>query len=101
MTYTYFCKKCEEVFELGFPFSKNPERVPCPDCKEQCGIYFGSMTFLLKGGGWPGKTHSLNREMTARNEAAGRRMKGTWGEKGPVRTVAHDYGNGDVREVRD
>ena len=40
----------------------------------------------------------FNKEMTDRNAAAGRRMRKEHGD-GPVKTVAHDYGNGDVREV--
>lgn len=99
MQFDYKCPECSMVFEMTFPIGKAEETVKCPECGESAKRAFTSCSFILKGGGWPGKAGSFNAEMTERNEAAGKRMRKEHGD-GPVRTVAHDYGNGDVREVK-
>ncbi len=33
------------------------------------------MSFQLNGGGWPGKSSKFDKEMTKKNEAAGKRMR--------------------------
>lgn len=99
MLYEYHCQNCEVVFEVSFPIGKASETVKCPECENESKRYYSSCNFILKGGGWPGKANSFNKEMTDRNEAAGRRMRKEHGD-GPVKTVAHDYGNGDIREVK-
>lgn len=98
MIFTYRCKECGKGIEADFRIGKAPSEIGC-----ECGAYakrsYESMSFVLKGGGWPSQGSRLNTEMTKRNEAAGRRQGKEWGS-GPVKTVAHDYGNGDVREVK-
>ncbi len=97
MVFEYACKACEIKFEKNFPIGKADGEVPCPECKEDCKRHYGNMSFILKGGGWPGKTNSMNKEMTDKNEAAGRRMRK---EHTPMKMIAHDYGDGDVREIK-
>ena len=97
MLFDYKCSGCEIIFEADFPIGKAEKEVPCPECSEPSKRVFTSCSFILKGGGWPGKSGSFNKEMTERNESAGRRMKDN---VPPIKTVAHDYGNGDVREVK-
>jgi putative FmdB family regulatory protein len=99
MTYDYQCSECGIAFEEQFPIGKAEKSVPCLECGSQSKRIFTSCNFILKGGGWPSKKISFNEEMTARNETAGRNMRKEHGD-GPVRLVAHDYGNGDVREVK-
>ena len=99
MTYEYACHTCELLVEENFRIGGAPEKVSCPECKGECKRHYGSCNFILVGGGWPGKSNSFNKEMTERNERAGRRMRKEHG-KPPVNLVAHDYGNGDIREVK-
>ena len=101
MLFDYKCKECETCFELDFPIGKADGEVPClvEGCDGTAKRAFLSMTFQLKGGGWAKKGARLNTEMTARNERAGKRMRKEHSDGG-VRLVAHDYGNGDVREVK-
>jgi putative FmdB family regulatory protein len=99
MIYEYKCFGCEIIFEKSYPIGKAEDKVSCPKCDNEAKRAFTSCSFILKGGGWPSKKASFNKEMTERNEQAGRRMRKEHGD-GPVRTVAHDYGNGDVREVK-
>jgi len=77
MTYEYFCEKCETVLEADFPFGKAPKKIDC-ECGESCERFYGDMNFILKGGGWPSKKISFNKEMSDRNAKAGERMRGTW-----------------------
>lgn len=100
MLYDYRCSECGAVFEEDFPLGKAEKEAPCPGCGSKAKRAFTSCNFILKGGGWPSKKNRFNKEMTERNERAGRRMRKEHG-KGPVRTVAHDYGDGDVREVKE
>ena len=99
MKYEYACHACEAIIEEEFRIGQAAETVACPGCGNECKRHYGSCNFILMGGGWPGKKNSFNKEMTERNEAAGRRMRKEHGS-GPVKTVAHDYGNGDIREVK-
>lgn len=98
MLFQYLCRECEVIVERDFRVGNADPEVVCPECKGVCSRHYGSMTFILKGGGWPGKTQKLNQEMTSKNEAAGRRMRG---QTPGMRTVAYDYGDGDVRDVKD
>lgn len=80
MIFEYMCPKCQIVLERNAPIGKAPETVTCPDCNVLCERFYGSMNFILKGpaGSWPGKKLSFNKEMTERNERAGRKMRKTW-----------------------
>ena len=99
MLYDYRCEKCHTEFEMNFRIGTAESTVECPECKATANRAFTSCNFILKGGGWPSKKGSFNNEMTKRNEAAGKRMRKEHG-KGPMTLVAHDFGNGDVREVK-
>lgn len=96
MLFDYSCKSCGEVLEKDFPIGEAPSSIEC-ECGERAKRSFGC-SFILKGGGWPSKFHRFNKEMTERNEAAGRRMRKEHGD-GPLKQVAWDHGNGDIREI--
>ena len=98
MTYEYRCRDCNKDIEKDFPIGKADGEVPCPSCGDMAQRAFNSMSFILKGGGWPGKSNRMNGEMTARNKRAGERMRGN---KPGVELVAYDYGDGDIRDVKD
>ena len=78
MMFQYKCWDCEEVIEKEFPIGKADEKVPCPKCKKEVERFWGEVSFVLKGDGWAGKNIAFNREMTQRNEDAGKRMEKTW-----------------------
>ncbi len=94
--YSYYCEKCDSVFDKDFDFGKAPNNVKCDRCNTDCKRSYDSCSFVLKGGGWPGKSMKFNKEQTDKNINAGIRQKD---RKPPVRLKALDYGNGDVREV--
>ena len=96
MKYEYSCPSCSQVFDGNFPMGTASATVVCPRCKKQAHRYFGGMSFVLKGGGFPSQSMKFNKEMTEKNAKAGRRMK----DNVPgLRRVATDYGNGDIRPV--
>jgi len=97
MVYEYHCRECGIYFDADFPIGKAPKEVSCPECSKPGVRAYRSCNFVLNGGGWPSKSARFNAEMTKRNEQAGERMRRN--RKPPVRTVAHDFGGGDVREV--
>lgn len=78
MIFEYKCPKCESVIEKDAPIGKAPEYIICPDCEIRCDRFWNNMNFILKGGGWPGKKISFNKEMTDRNDKSGEKMRGTW-----------------------
>jgi len=100
MVYSYRCKDCDLGFEKNYPIGQAGTSPACPDCNCDNTTRVYSCDFILKGGGWPSRSNLLNKEMTDRNERAGKRMRVEHGEEGPMKIVAHDYGNGDVREVK-
>jgi len=100
MLFDFGCKQCEVRFEVDFRVGEAPAHIECPDCGSEAKRQFTSCNFILKGGGWPSKKGSFNKEMTDRNERAGKRMRVEHGEHGPLKLAALDYGNGDVREVK-
>lgn len=77
MKFEYCCEK-HGVFEEQYGIGRAPTKVPCPSCQVVCPRYYGNVSFILKGGGWPSKKQSFNQEMTKRNEQAGRKMRKTW-----------------------
>jgi hypothetical protein len=98
MLYGFHCKSHGD-FDIDLPIGTAGQTAKCPDCGVESKRTYTSCNFLLVGGGWPGKSNRLNSEMTQRNERAGARMRKEHGD-GPVKTVAHDYGGGDIREVK-
>ena len=95
MLYEYYCEACDKVFELDFKMGEAPKTSTC-ECGKSAERYFGNVGFILKGGGWPSKTGRTKAQQTANNEAAGKRMHKN---RDKLKTVAHDYGNGNVKEV--
>ena len=98
MLYDYRCHICSHEFELDFKIGEAKKSVPCPLCHSDSKRLISHCNFILKGGGWPSKKERFNKEMTKKNELAGSRMLREHGEP-PMKLVAHDYGNGDIREV--
>jgi len=90
MFYDYRCSGCETTFERDFPMGKAAKEVECPECGSTAKRAFGC-NFRIPD------ASKFNREMTERNRKAGERQKDN---VPPVRTVAYDYGNGDIREVK-
>jgi len=72
--FDYKCESCGEVLERDFPVGKAPQTIKC-SCGESAGRFYGSVSFVLKGSGWPSQTHRRKAEGLAANEAAGRRMR--------------------------
>lgn len=95
MIYEYFCEKCNIVIEYDFDIGKAKNSIKCK-CGTKCSRYYGGFNFLLKGGGWPSKKRTFNKEMTEKNKNAGHRMRK---EHDSPKLVGYDYGNGDIREI--
>jgi putative FmdB family regulatory protein len=74
MIYEYQCKDCTEVFEQNFSMGEAKEYTKC-ECGGEAKRFFGSMSFVLAGGGFPSRDARFNKEMTERNEKAGKRMR--------------------------
>ena len=83
MIYEYACEECQIIIEESFPMGEAPSFLICNDCRNVCSRYYGAMNFVLKGGGWPGKTLSRNKKETEKNIDAGDRMEESWGHTRP------------------
>ena len=100
MLFPYQCKKCSNRFDGSFPIGQAPRETRCPKCKGLSKRVYEGMSIAVK---IDGRTHgqvaksgTFGEEMKRRNLQAAQRMKG---KKPPVRAIAHDFGNGDVREI--
>jgi putative FmdB family regulatory protein len=58
-TYQYECERCG-AFDKRFVMGKAPEKVKC-SCKRDAARHYGTMNFILKGGGWPSKEIKENK----------------------------------------
>lgn len=96
MLFSYECQKCGKRFDGEYPIGKAPRVTPCPACKSDSKRVYAGVSISVKVSGRAASS-TFGEQMKARNLAAGHRMKG---RKPPVRTTAHDYGNGDIREVK-
>jgi len=96
MLYEYQCEKCGEKLEGAFRMGEAPRTVECR-CGAEASRVFSTFALSINGG--IDRKTTFGEEMKQRNERAGRRMRKEHG-KGPVRTVAYDYGNGRVEEVK-
>lgn len=96
MLFPYQCQKCKKRFDGEFPIGQAPRQTPCPSCKGDGKRIYEGMSIAVKIGGSFARSATFGEQMKARNVAAGHRMQG---KKPPVRPIAHDYGNGDVREI--
>lgn len=100
MLFDYRCHECGHAFEADFRIGHAEKQVECPECQGIAKRAYTTCNFQLKGGGWPSKKERFNKEMTKRNERAGQRMRKEHGDP-PLKPVAYDYGNGDVREAKE
>ena len=73
MVYEYKCLDCDKIIEKSFSIGRADTTVDC-ECGKSAKRCYRSMSFVLKGGGWPGRSNKMKNEQTANNEAAGRRM---------------------------
>jgi len=73
MIFTYECDDCGMI-ERDYDIGKAATFVKCPCGKKAKKIITGGVV-IFKGGGWHSNTRTLNKEMTKRNEKAGRRMR--------------------------
>ena len=73
MIYEYECDKCG-VVECEFDIGQAPSEVKCK-CGKKISRHYGSMNFILMGGGWPGKRIARDNEQTKLNNKAGSRMR--------------------------
>jgi putative FmdB family regulatory protein len=94
MRYEFECGKCGEMVEQAFRMGEAPEKVKCPSCGKIASRVFSSVALKINGG--INRTSTFGENMKSQNQKAAKRMKG---RKAPVRTVAHDYGGGDIRGV--
>jgi putative FmdB family regulatory protein len=95
MVYEYECGKCGQKVDSSFRMGQAKKSVECPACGGRATRVFSSFALEVNGG--INRKSTFGEEMRQRNVKAGKRMRG---QKAPVRTIAHDYGNGDVREAK-
>lgn len=81
MDYIYTNKNNESLI-LDFPIGKAPEetKVDGEVFIRDFGAELQGKSFCLKGSGWPGLDSKKKRQMTTKNENAGKRTKDTWGD---------------------
>jgi len=91
MEYIYKNKKGERII-LNFPIAQAPDRTTVDKVKYERDLEaeFQGKQFCLKGGGWPGQDSARKQQMTNKNEAAGRKTKGTWGD--PISVIPNYQG---------
>lgn len=94
MFYDFECCKCKRVTEHQFGMADVPRTVTC-ECGYIAKRLYSPVAIGIDGG--IDRTSGFGESMRKRNEKAAKKMR----EKAPpMRTVAHDYGNGDIREVK-
>lgn len=91
MEYIYKNKKGERII-LNFPIAQAPNRTKVDGVSYERDLEaeFQGKQFCLKGSGWPGQDSLRKKQMTEKNEAAGRRTQGTWGD--PMKVVPNYQG---------
>jgi putative FmdB family regulatory protein len=94
MFYEFECDGCKTRTERQFRMGEAPKAVKCDRCGGRANRVFS--TFALSIDGSINRTSTFGESMRKRNDKAAHRMKG---KSAPVRLVAHDHGNGDVRGV--
>ena len=66
--YQFKCESCEASFEKRLRISEYDAPQACPSCKsEEVSKLLGTTSFILRGDGWAGKNHRINRQMTRKN----------------------------------
>lgn len=72
--YDFHCSDCEHEFE-EFRQMGDSSSTECPKCGGSAKKMLSKrMSFVLQGQDFPSSNDRFNREMTKRNEAAGKRM---------------------------
>jgi putative FmdB family regulatory protein len=94
MIYAYECGKCRTSADFSYPMGTAPKERKCEKCGRNAVRVFS--TFAIGIDGAIDRKSTFGESMRKRNEQASRRMLG---RDKPVRTIAHDYGNGDIREA--
>lgn len=86
--YAYNCQTCEKPFEKRLRISSYDEPQSCPFCDSTDVERVMSQTsFILRGDGWAGKNHRINRQMKQKNQ----RLSGKQNDRkrdAPVVTLA-------------
>ena len=50
--YSYYCEKCNEIYENLRTVKQRDIKLVCPKCNERCDRILDMSSFQLKGGGW-------------------------------------------------
>ena len=74
MIYEYYCEKCDKSIEADFEMGKAKKKINC-ECGNVAYRDFSNQSFKCDG---PTGNMKFKKEMTKRNEEAGRKMRGTW-----------------------
>ena len=94
MRYDFECEKCGFRTERQFSMADVPQTVVCSECGGTAKRVYNSVAIGIDGG--LDRTSKFGESIRQKNEQAAKRMRD---KTAPVRTVAHDYGNGDIRPV--
>jgi len=73
MTYTYVCEECGKETEVICPMSEMKRTITCPHCSKTAYKKIES-PFIMGGSS---SNASFKKEMTKRNDEAGKRMRGS------------------------
>lgn len=96
MQFPYQCQKCQKRFDGDYPIGKAPRETRCPSCKGKSKRLYEGMSIAVKIDGDFRHSRFFGEQMKERNMAAGKKMQG---RTPGLKLVAHDYGQGDIREV--
>ena len=97
MLFPFQCQGCGKRFDGEYPIGKAPRVIPCPSCKKDAKRIYEGTSIAVKIGGSFCRSSSFGEQMKARNVQAGHRMKG---QRPGLMPVAHDFGGGDIREIK-
>lgn len=86
--YAYNCQSCGKPFEKRLRISAYDEPQACPFCDSaDVERVMNKTSFILRGDGWAGKNHRINRQMAQKNQ----RLSGKQNDRkrdAPVVTLA-------------
>ena len=67
--YAYNCQSCGKPFEKRLRISAYDEPQACPFCDSaDVERVMNKTSFILRGDGWAGKNHRINRQMAQKNQ---------------------------------
>jgi len=93
MFYDFQCSKCGKCIERQFRMADVPRTVECSCGSTAKRVYNG---FALDMNGGLNRTSGFGESIKKKNDEAAKRMRGN---APPVKTIAYDYGGGDIRGV--